>query len=63
MAPGNDLMQRCLAREQTMFETRNHALNAAIEASAPERHVEEFAAASGQTRRRECNFGSVTNYP
>jgi hypothetical protein len=23
----------------------------------------EFAAASGQTRRRECNFGSVANYP
>ena len=26
MAPGNDLMQRQLAREQTMFETRNQAL-------------------------------------
>lgn len=26
MAPGNDMMQRRLAREQTMFETRNHAL-------------------------------------
>jgi hypothetical protein len=25
MAPGNDLMQRRLAREQTMFETRSHA--------------------------------------
>lgn len=26
MAPGNDLMQRRIAREQAMFETRNHAL-------------------------------------
>lgn len=26
MAPGNPMMQRRLAREQTMFETRNHAL-------------------------------------
>lgn len=26
MAPGNDLMQRRITREQTMFETRNHAL-------------------------------------
>lgn len=26
MAPGNDLMQRRLTREQTMFETRNHAI-------------------------------------
>lgn len=26
MAPGNDLMQRRIAREQTMFETRNQAL-------------------------------------
>jgi len=26
MAPGNDMMQRRIARESTMFETRNHAL-------------------------------------
>ena len=26
IAPGNDLMQRRIARENTMFETRNHAL-------------------------------------